>query len=122
MFVSRLTVNDKDPLRNCENLSLSIETQLSKKQETFSELFVPFLESPLNFKDFEEKMIVIANVFLKLQTVKYLVRPISKKPNFRTRFDSQHVKGSEILVEFAWEQFYHIFHHFEGKRFGKCLS
>ena len=38
-------------------------------------------------------MIVIANVFPKLQTVENLVKQLSKKRPFRTRFDSQHVKA-----------------------------
>ena len=37
-------------------------------------------------------MIIIANAFPKLQTVNILVRPLSKKRRFRTRFDNQHVK------------------------------
>ena len=41
-------------------------------------------------------MIVIANVFPKLETVKILLRPLPKKRNSRTRFDSQHVKASQI--------------------------
>ena len=40
-------------------------------------------------------MTLIAYVFLKLQTVKDLVRPMSKKRPLRTPFDSQHVKGSQ---------------------------
>ena len=44
-------------------------------------------------------MLVIANVFPKLQTVKDLVRPLSKKRCSRTRFDSQHVKESQLLVK-----------------------
>ena len=44
-------------------------------------------------------MIVIGNVFPKLQTVKILVRPMSKKRRFRTRFDSQHAKASQILAK-----------------------
>ena len=46
-------------------------------------------------------MIVIATLFRKLQIVKDLVRPLSKKHRFRTPFDSQHVKGSETLVKSA---------------------
>ena len=42
----------------------------------------------------KKRTIVIANVFPKLMTVKNLVRPLSKKRRFRTRFDSQYVKGS----------------------------
>ena len=41
-------------------------------------------------------MMVIANVFPKLQTVKILVRAFSKKRRFRKCFDSQHVKVSQI--------------------------
>ena len=54
-------------------------------------------------------MIVIANVFPKLQTVKDLVRSLSTKRCFWTFFDSQHVKGCQTLVKFLWEHFYHIF-------------
>ena len=49
----------------------------------------------------KKKMIVIATLFRKLQTVKDLVRPLSKKHRFRTPFDSQHVKGSQTLVKSA---------------------
>ena len=60
-------------------------------------------------------MIVIANVFLKLQTFKDLVRSISKKRSFRTSFESQHVEVSETLVKPAREHLYHIFSSFLGK-------
>ena len=39
---------------------------------------------------------VIADVFPKLQTVKNFVRPFCKKRRLGTRFDSQHVKVSQI--------------------------
>ena len=61
----------------------------------------------LNF--FKKTMIVIANVFPKLQNVKYLVKPLSWNRFFRTSFDSQHVNGSQKLMKSAWEHFYHIF-------------
>ena len=54
-------------------------------------------------------MIVTVNVFAKLQTVKILVSPLSKKRRFRTRFDSEHVKVSQMLREFPWEHFCHVF-------------
>ena len=46
-------------------------------------------------------MIVIANVFPILQTVKTLVRKLSQEHRFRTRFDSEHVKASQILAKFS---------------------
>ena len=60
-------------------------------------------------------MIVIANVFPKLQTVKILVTIPSKKRGFRTGLGSQHVKASQILAKSQWEQFYHIFWSFSRK-------
>ena len=41
----------------------------------------------------KEKMIVIANLFLKLQVVKNF-----KKGRFRTRLDTQHVNASQVLA------------------------
>ena len=54
-------------------------------------------------------MVVIPNAFPKLQIVKNLVRPLSKKRIFRTSFDSHRVKGSQTLVKSAQEHFYQIF-------------
>ena len=54
-------------------------------------------------------MIVIATLFWKLETVKDLVTPPSKKYRFRTPFDSQHTKGSQTLVKSSGEHFQHIF-------------
>ena len=46
-------------------------------------------------------MIVIATLLRDLQAVKDLVRLLSKKHCFRTPFDIQHVKMSQILVKSA---------------------
>ena len=58
---------------------------------------------------FGEKMIVIGNVFPKLQNVKGLVKSLSRNRCFRTSFDSQRVNGCKTLVKFALEHLYHIF-------------
>ena len=55
VFVNTLIAEDKYPVKDCENLPLPIQMQLCEKPITFSELFVPFLESTSNFKDFEKK-------------------------------------------------------------------
>ena len=109
MLRNTFTANDKYPFPDCENLSSPIQMHLSSKPKTFSDFFVQFLESKSNFKHFEKKMIVIATSFRKLQSVKDLVRPLSKKHRLRTPFDSQHVKGYQILLKSAWENFHHIF-------------
>ena len=99
MFVKTLTVDDKYPARHCENLSFNIQLILSKNRKNFSHFFVPVLEFPANFKHLQKKKIVIADLLLILQTVKDLVRPLSKKRRLRTSFQSQHVKVSERLVK-----------------------
>ena len=47
--------------------------------------------------------------------MKNLLRATSKKRFFRTRFDSQHVKPSQILAKAPWERFYHVFSSFSCK-------
>ena len=56
MFLNTLTDDGMYPVQGCENLQLPIQMQLSEKQKTFSEFFVPFLESSSNFKHFEKKV------------------------------------------------------------------
>ena len=76
-------------------------------------VFLSFFFSFFNFQQIlnisKKDKIVIANVLPILQTVKDLVRPLSKKRRFRTSFDSENVKGSLTLVKSTWEHFHHIF-------------
>ena len=58
------------------------------------------------------KMMVIANVFPKLQNVNNFVRPLCENPRFGTRFDCQHVKVSQKRPKSPWEHFYHVFSSF----------
>ena len=69
--------------------------QLSKKQKAFSQYFAAFEKSTSNFEHFENKMSLIAD-----ETVKD-VNQMFKKPDFRTPFDNQHVKGSQTLLKSA---------------------
>ena len=83
--------------------------QLSQKSKTFSQVFDTLLKTKLNFEHFEKKMILIANVFPKLETAKEEIEKISKETRFRTLFDSQHAKGSQTLLKIAAQHLYHIF-------------
>ena len=109
MFVNTLNADGKYPVQYSENLQLLIQMQLSEKRKIFSEFFVPRLESTQNFKHFGKKMMVIANVIPKLQTVKNFVTPSCKKCCFGTRLDSQHVKVFRIFADSRGECFYHVF-------------
>ena len=102
MFRNTFTANDKYPVRDCVNLSSPSQMQLSLKPNIFSDYLVPFLQTVSKFERFEKKkMIAIATLFRKLQTVKDLVRQLFKKHRFRNSFNNQHVKESQTLVKFA---------------------
>ena len=72
----------------------------------------------------KKKMMVLANVFLNLQTVKNFVKPICGKRRFGTRLDIRHVKVSWIIGKSPWEWFYHVFSSIWGKLIWKifCLG
>ena len=53
-------------------------------------------------------MIFIATLYRKLQIVKSLVRPLSKKHRLRKPFVSQHFKGSQSLPKGALEHFHQV--------------
>ena len=55
MFVNTLTADDKYSLLNRDNLTQPIRTQLSQKHTAFSEFFLEFSKSTLNFEHFEKK-------------------------------------------------------------------
>ena len=55
LFVNTLTADDKYSLLNRDNLTQSIQTLLSQKQKTFSQIFSSFLKSTLNFEHFQKK-------------------------------------------------------------------
>ena len=55
LFPNRLSGDGKYSLFNRDNLTQSIQMQLSRKQKTFSEFFSAFLKSSLNFEHFQQK-------------------------------------------------------------------
>ena len=54
LFVNTLTANYEYSRSDWENLPLRIQLQLSEKLKTFSQGFIAFLESKLNFEHFEK--------------------------------------------------------------------
>ena len=55
LFVNTLTADDKPYRLNRDNLTQSIQMQLSQKQKTFSQFFFEFSKSILNFKHLPKK-------------------------------------------------------------------
>ena len=50
-----MTADDKYFLLNADNLTQTIPTQLSKKQKAFSQFFLAFSKSTLNFEHLQKK-------------------------------------------------------------------
>ena len=55
MFINTLTADDQYSLRNRDNLTQPIRTQLFQKQKDFSRFFLAFLKSTLNFEHLQKK-------------------------------------------------------------------
>ena len=55
LFVNTWTADYKYPVLDCENLASLFKSSYPKNKKTFSWLFIPFIESPSNFKHFEKK-------------------------------------------------------------------
>ena len=55
LFVNELTVDDKDYLLTRDNLTQTIQIQLSEKEKTFLEFLLAFLKSILNFINLTRK-------------------------------------------------------------------
>ena len=64
----------------CNSDNLPIQRQFSKKQKNNFQFLAQFLKSTRKFEQFVKMTTLIAYLFPKLNTLKELVRPISKKP------------------------------------------
>ena len=82
-FVNTLTVDDKHYLLNRDNLTQPIQMQLYQEQKIFSEFFLAFLKSILNFTHLPKNDTLIADVFgksgfQKIWLYKCLKSPVSE--------------------------------------------
>ena len=73
-FLNTLSTCDNYSLVSGDNWMQTIQMHLSQKQNVFSQFFSAFFESALNFKHFQKKMTLIAYVFPRLSTTKYVLR------------------------------------------------
>ena len=65
-----MTANYEYSRTKVDKLPLPVKMILSSKLKTFSGIFIAFFDSALNFEDFEQKIILIAHIFLELLTAK----------------------------------------------------
>ena len=70
-----------------------------KNEKPFLNFFPHVRDLHQIFNILEKNMMVIANVFPKLQTLNNFVAPLCKKRRFGTPLDSEHVKASRIIAK-----------------------
>ena len=73
-LVKALTANDKYSPLNNDNLMLAIQTQLSLRQKKTSKFFFQFWNLAQILKILKKKITLIADVFLKLRTLKNVIK------------------------------------------------
>ena len=87
LFPDTLSADGKYSLLNRDNLTQSIQMQLSRKQKTFSEFFSAFLKSSLNFEHFQKKwwpslLMYFRNYGLRKTLLDQCLKsPISRNPS-----------------------------------------
>ena len=83
--------------------------ELSRKQKTLSQFFTSFLKSSLNFKHFQKKVTLLAELFWKLRTPKNIVTSMPKKSRFRASAQNQHAKCTQTLFKLKGHPLYDIY-------------
>ena len=73
LFANTLIVDDKHYLLNRDNLTQPIQMQLYQEQKIFSELFLAFLKSILNFRHLPKNDALIADVFGEIRVPKNMI-------------------------------------------------
>ena len=79
VFVNTFTADGKYLIQDGENLQLSIQMQLSQNEKHFLNFLFHFMNLHQMLNILIEKMIVRANVFPNLHTVKNVFRTLSKR-------------------------------------------
>ena len=121
LFVNPLTADDKPYRLNRNNLMEQIQIQFSQNQKFFSQFFLAFLKSVLNFKhkrkkDDRHSWCISGNIGSKT-----MVRLMSKNPCFRRPLDREHGKSVKTIFQPEWQHFYKIYQYCEGSCIRKSV-
>ena len=101
LLVNTLPTNEKYPLLNRDTLTIPIQTKLSEKQKSFSEIFAAFLKSIRKFQRFEKKYDTHSFCISEITNSENLVRSMSKKSRFKGPFEKQQGKRAQALLKSA---------------------
>ena len=95
--------------------------QLSEKQITFCNFLAGFLKFTFNFKFFEKKMTLVPYVFPKVQTLKDLIRQMSKNPILEHPSTVNMLENPKHLSNLPESTFLRFLHDCGRNRVVKCL-
>ena len=109
LFVNTLAADEKYRLLNRDNLTIPIQTQLSRKQKTFSEFFAALLKFRLNFKYFKKKYYPYRFCISQILDSENVIRKMSKTSSFREPYVKRHGKCAQKLLKSASQYLYHIY-------------
>ena len=104
-----MTAVDKCSLPNRDNLMTPIHMQLSKKLKTFSQFFLAFSKSRLNFEHFQEKDDAHSLFISEVRPAKNVIRYMCKKSRFRLPFQKEHSKGLSTLFKSDRQHLDHVY-------------
>ena len=104
-----MTADHLNSPHNREKLLQHIQTPLSQKRKTFSQLFLHYWNLKKIFRILTKKTSFIAQIFWNLLTLENVVTCMRESSRFRTPFVNQRVHGSKTLTNFSWRHFYHNF-------------
>ena len=89
--------------------------QWCKKRKPFSKFFLEFLKFTSNVENFEKKDEPDSLCISEIKDCERGGETRSKKPRFKTPFDSHYAKVFQTLLKSAAQHFYHIFLSLWGK-------
>ena len=108
-FVNPLTADDKYSLLNRGDLLQHFQMHLSQKRKMFCKFFLHFVNLLSVLNILKKRMTLIAETFLNLRTLKYIVREMFKKFRLRGAFDKWDGKQDQTLLKSERQHPYHIY-------------
>ena len=110
LFINTLSADGKCSLLNRDNLTQTIQIELSPKQKTFCEFFSALLKGSWNFEHFRKKgRLSYLRYFRNYRLRKTWLHQCLKSPIWRDLSESNMVNASQTLLKFAWQHLYHIY-------------
>ena len=115
MFVNTWTADGKFLFNIVGICNSQFKCNYLKNEKLYLDFLSYFWNLHQILRILQKKMMVIASVFPRLQSVNNFVTNVTKNCRFGTPLNSRHVKGSRTLTKSPCWYFYHVFSSILGK-------